>query len=628
MSQNDNNAKLIACETLRSTKAFHELSPGAMEALVEASELLLLPEGTTLFHAGEKYRKVVYVLVQGEMLVERTYGRAEQVQPGEFIGLANYIDHHDYLSSAHAVTQATLLAVSADLMSRMEHERPDFFNVVNRVIAGKLRERNPDRSIAAGILAQPVTRVMKSPVAYCGPETNLRDALMTMKGRRIGSMVVKDRKDNLLGLLTYAGLAEAAILEDARPEDSIMAIACEVPTVLQSDTPLWETEMLMEVDHAKYAIVCEGNVPIGIVSKTDILQILVSRPSTLSNRIRDAHTIPELASLSGKLVDVAANASETNRRPSTAVRLLSETHLMLQNRVVELTLDWMKHKGFGKPPADFAILIMGSGGRREMLLGTDQDNGIIIGEILEEQDTPVDEWFERFAKRLNRNLDRVGYPLCPGEIMLRNPLYRKTLGDWKKQLSGMTSNPSIQDARWANVVLDFDTLYGNDALTIELRRHLLRELSRKPGLLKLMAEDDAEGRPALGIFNQLVTTRDEKGEHIDLKRNGLRIIADAARIFALQNGIAVQNTSDRLNALVRIGKLSGDFTSSIQEAYEEMLDLLLRHQIHQASAGKEPSKQIKLEKLSPKERSSLRMAMRAVKRFQEQLQDEYSGELF
>ena len=79
---------------------------------------------------------------------------------------------------------------------------------------------------------------------------------------------------------------------------------------------------------------------------------------------------------------------------------------------------------------------------------------------------------------------------------------------------------------------------------------------------------------------------------------------------------------------MRIGKLSGDFTSSIQEAYEEMLDLLLRHQIHQASAGKEPSKQIKLEKLSPKERSSLRMAMRAVKRFQEQLQDEYSGELF
>ena len=317
-------------------------------------------------------------------------------------------------------------------MNRLEHARPDFFNALNRVIADKLRERNPDRSISAGLLAQPVTRVMKSPVAYCGPETNLREAFVTMKERRIGSMVVKDKRENLLGLITYAGLAEAAILENSRPDDSIMTVACEVPRVVDSDTPLWEAEDLMERDIAKYAIVCEGNLPIGIVSKTDILQILVSRPSTLSNRIRDAHTIPDLASLSAKLADVAADASETNRRPSAAVRLLSETHLMLQRRVVDLTLEWMKNKGHGKPPADYAILIMGSGGRREMLLNPDQDNGIIIGETPKDQHKQVDEWFERFGKRLNRNLDKVGYPFCPGEIMLRNPMYRQSLSNMEK----------------------------------------------------------------------------------------------------------------------------------------------------------------------------------------------------
>jgi len=452
--------------------------------------------------------------------------------------------------------------------------------------------------------------------------------ILTMKERRIGSMVVKDKKENLLGLITYAGLAEAMLLENSRPDDSIMTVACEVPRVVESDTPLWEAEELMERNIAKYAIVCEGNVPIGIISRTDILQILVSRPSTLSNRIREVLTIPDLASLSAKLPDVAANASETNRRPSAAVRLLSETHLMLQRRVVELTIEWMKNKGHGKPPADYAILIMGSGGRREMLLNPDQDNGIIIAATPQDQHKQIGVWFERFCKRLNRNLAKVGYAPCPGDIMLRNPLYRKTLVEWKQQISQITSNPSEHDARWANVVLDFDTLYGNDALTSELRRHLLVELHRKPGLLKLMAEADAEGRPALGIFNQLVTTRDEKGEHIDLKRNGLRIIADAARIFALQNGIAVQNTSDRLDALVRVGKLSDDFKNSVQEAYEEMMDLLLSHQIRQVNAGKEPTKKIKLEKLTPGNRSSLRMAMRAVKRFQEQLLDEYSGEVF
>ena len=143
-----------------------------------------------------------------------------------------------------------------------------------------------------------------------------------------------------------------------------MTVACEVPQVVEPDTPLWEAEDLMEREIAKYAIVCEGNSPIGIVSKTDILQLLVARPSMLSKRIRAAQTIPDLATLGGKLVDAAADASETNRRPSAAVRLLSETHLMLQRRVVELTLEWMKNKGHGQPPADYTVLIMGSGGRR------------------------------------------------------------------------------------------------------------------------------------------------------------------------------------------------------------------------------------------------------------------------
>ncbi len=115
---------------------------------------------------------------------------------------------------------------------------------------------------------------------------------------------------------------------------------------------------------------------------------------------------------------------------------------------------------------------------------------------------------------------------------------------------------------------------------------------------------------------------------IDIKRNGLRIIADAARIFALQNGVAVQNTTDRLTALVRIGKISNDMRESVSEAYEELLDMLLTHQIKQAENGEKLDKSINPEELTPQTRGSLRMAMRAVKRFQDSLQDEFSASLF
>ena len=95
----------------------------------------------------------------------RPSGREDSVQPGDFIGLANYLDKHDYTSTARATTKSSLLVTSEETLHRLEQEQQDLFNALNRVIASKLRERSPDRSITSGALARPVYQIMKSPVA-------------------------------------------------------------------------------------------------------------------------------------------------------------------------------------------------------------------------------------------------------------------------------------------------------------------------------------------------------------------------------------------------------------------------------------------------------------------------------
>jgi CBS domain-containing protein len=615
-------------QILAATRTFKDVPIGTLKELVNCASKRVLPGGVALFRPGEAYKKEIYILLDGTVVMHRPTGRQDTVLPGDLIGLANYLDKNDYTTKTIATNQSAILAIPEDRFKALEEEHPELFNVLNRVIATKLRERSPDRSISTGVLAHPVTRVMHTPVISCTPETSLRDAFDTMKARKIGSIVVTDDRDLLRGVLTYAGLAEAVMLRNADPSDRVIDIVFETPRVIDPETALWEAEEIMRRHSVEYLIVLDDQNPVGIVSQTDILRILISRPSTLTNRFREADTIKELAKLMPQLVDAAIDIQETNHRPSSAVRLLSEYHLIAQRRVVELTLRWMETKDLGKAPVGFTVLIMGSGGRLEMLLNPDQDNGIIIDDTPISETKEVKEWFDHFCNRLNLNLDLVGYPLCPGAIMARNPLYNKTLSKWKQQISHIVNQPTEKAARWSNVVFDFDTLYGDDALTTELRRHALAEIKNKPRLLKMMSDHDAEGKPAIGFFNQLVTMKDEQGEYIDIKRNGLRIIADAARIFSLQNGIAAQNTADRLNALMRVGKLSTDFKDSVQEAFEELLDLLLTHQIKQAKANKELNKLINPERLSPQSRSTLRMAMRAVKRFQEQLQDDYATDIF
>jgi len=615
-------------QLLATTRTFREVSEGILQRVVKISERRTISAGATLFTAGEAYKKEIYILVTGAVVMHRPSGRQDTVLQGDLIGLANYLDKQPYTTKTVATIESEFLVIGEDSFQKLEERAPELFNALNRVIATKLRARTADRSISTGLLAQPVTRVMKSPVATCLATTPLKDAFRIMQDRKIGSLIVTHENGQLQGVLTYAGLAEAVLLHGAKPPDRIIDAAFEVPRVIAPDTALWEAEELQKRHTAKYLIVLENQVPIGIVSQTDILRILISRPSSMTNRFREATSIGELSELTSQLIDAAQEAQDTNHLPSSAVRLLSEYHLIVQRRVIDITLQGLEERGHGKPPAEFAILIMGSGGRLEMLLNPDQDNGIILADAANIDHVEVKEWFDLFCNTMNRNLDRVGYMLCPGAIMARNSLYHKPLSQWKQQVSRIAEQPTQKAAQWSNVVFDFDTLYGDDDLTSELRRHALSELMKKPRLLKMMADHDAEGKPALGFFNQLVTTRDEQGEHIDIKRNGLRIIADAARIFSLQNGIAAQNTIDRLNALVRVGKISVDFRDSIQEAFEALLDLLLSHQIKQAKRGQKLDKLIDPEKLSRQSRSTLRMAMRAVKRFQEKLQDDYATDIF
>ncbi len=623
-------------EMLSGTQAFNGVEHSAISALVEKSKVHQMNPGEVLFRPGDEYRYTIFIPYLGIMRLRRKNGIEDDVLPGEFIGLGNYLDSATYVSTAIATTATRVLEISAEDFHQLERDHHSLFDSLNRTIANKLREHSRERGISSGILAQPVSSIMKSPVATCSKESSLLDAYQTMKQRKIGSLIITSDDGRMIGMITFPGLAKAMLEKGAEAGDQIVENACQTAIPLEPDTPIWEAEEIQHQTKAQHLIVHEHSVPIGIVSVADILRRLISRPSALMTQIPQAANIKELQTLFGLMKETAADAQEEHHRPSAAVRYLSDTHLALQRRTVELTLKWMKHKGHGKPPCGFAILIMGSGARKEMMLDPDQDNGILIEDCAEYKKPESKIWFERFCKRMNNNLDRVGYFLCPGEIMARNPTYQKTLKQWKKQITKTIQQPSEKGARWSNILFDFDTLYGDDQLTSELRRHVFEEIQQNPKLLQMMMEHDAEGSPAIGMFNRLITTKaiensDKKSkavEVIDIKRNGLRIIADAARIFALQNGVAVQNTTDRLTALARVGKLSNDMRESISEAYEELLGMLLTHQIKQAKKGKKLDKSINTEKLTPQTRSTLRMAMRAVKRFQDSLQDEFSANLF
>ena len=618
-----NPATASPMATLAETRSFKDLDRQTLEVLVAAADTHRIPAGTALFREGEAFGGVVYVLYDGDMRQYRSTGFHCEVHRGDFLALANYVDRSPFGSTVEAFGDCVVLGLAADTLEQLERNYPSLFNCLNRIIAHKLRARSPARDINRGVLARPVRAVMNRPVT-CAPDASLRNAMSLMRQRNIGGLVVTDAENGLKGLLTRASLAEAVLLHGASVDQPVAPGACFQAHTVEPDTPLWQVQEIQQHFDTKYVVVAEDDAPIGVVAQSDILRALVASPGVLAPQAAHSDDLKALAELKSRLVEEAADIREANHWARAAVRFLSETHLAIQRRVVALSLDWMRDQGRGEPPVPFAILIMGSGGRKEMLLDPDQDNGLILADVPQALDAATQAWFECFSDRLNESLAQVGYPLCPGDIMARNPVYRHTLTQWREQVSSIADRPTEAAARWSNIFFDFNTLYGDDALTAALWRHVLETTAAHPRLFSRMAADDARGRPALGFFHQLVaTTWDDSGAHIDLKRNGLRLIADATRIFALQAGVRAQNTSDRLAGLVRLGTFSEPFSTSVGDAYEALLDLLLAHQIDQARAAEPFDTLIDPKSLTEQKRATLRLAMRMVKRMQDRLQEAF-----
>jgi CBS domain-containing protein len=476
---------------------------------------------------------------------------------------------------------------------------------------------------ATGVWAWPARAVMQAPLASGDLSLTVRQALALMQQRRIGSLGVVDDHGQLHGLLTFRSLAAGLTHGAADAEAAVSAAVWETPRTITSDTPLWQAQQNLARFGVKYLVVMEADRPAGMLSQSDLLYTLLSCQRPLLVQIEAAASFAELRDWVNRLGTLAADLRQHNRSAERAIRALSELHLAIQRRGVELVLADLAAEGQGAPPLPFAFLILGAGGRKEMLLNSDQDNAIILADAAA-SDAAGRAWFPPFCERVNHRLDELGYAWCSGGIMACQPDFHKTLADWQQQFSDIAEFPTAHWARWTTVFGDFATLYGDDRLTFALRRHWQAELRRKPRLLQLLVEDDANGTPALGLFNRLVTASDpERRGRIDLKRNGTRLLADAARVYAFAEGIAATHTGDRLRALQRQGRLTAEFGDTVLAAYEELLALTLDHQLRQVVAGEVPDKLLRLRELTPVREETLRMAMRVIKQLQGRMQGEF-----
>jgi signal-transduction protein with cAMP-binding, CBS, and nucleotidyltransferase domain len=275
----------------------------------------------------------------------------------------------------------------------------------------------------------------------------------------------------------------------------------------------------------------------------------------------------------------------------------------MTRRATELAVAAMAEAGRGDPPAPWAMLVLGSGGRGESLLAPDQDNAIV-----HEGTEADDPWFNEVAERATALLDEAGIPYCKGHVMASNEIWRRSLSGWREEVLRWLRTPDPQSLLMIGIFFDFVPVHGDFALAQRLRDFSVEHAAKAQLFLNLMAAQIEHHHAPLGLFGGFKL----KEGRLDLKLGGLFPITCGARAMALKLASPATSTAGRLAAVHDSGTLVQEDMDNLREAHQTVTRIILDQQIADIGAGREPGPRIDPKRLPRGMQARLKQALRTL----------------
>jgi CBS domain-containing protein len=457
---------------------------------------------------------------------------------------------------------------------------------------------------------------------------NLETLARMMDGAETSSVVLIDDDGRPEGIVTERDIARAAF---RLPGGTTAAQVMSQPVkTIDAGEYLYRAIAMMRRAGLRHMPVTDSRG--ALVGMLDLHTALGFASRTLMEQI-DSLTqdtdVDGMARLKAAQVGLADQLFRDNIPATDIQALISGLNLDIYRRVVDRNLAAMTADGLGSPPAEFTVIVMGSGGRGESFLFPDQDNGFIIDDYPDDRHTEIDGWFIKLAERMVADLDRIGLPLCKGFVMATNPLWRKTQSQWRNQISLWSAKKSSTVLRHCDIFFDFRAAWGPAEKARALRDHVTEIAKGNALLLNQMFQSEQDNEPALGWFRRFKTMSETNAPgyrgYLNLKHTGTMPLVEGVRLLTLREGIQAIPTLERIPALHAAGVLSPDEADDLTGAYRHISHLLLRQQIADFKAGRRVTNYVHPSVLTRREAHMLKDSFVAIRNFQIRIRGDFTG---
>ncbi len=362
----------------------------------------------------------------------------------------------------------------------------------------------------------------------------------------------------------------------------------------------------------RLAVTDEAGTVTAMLDERDLMAARLESPVSLAWAISRAEDPQALARAYSGLAALLPRWLEQGAGVARAGALAAAVRDQLFARAAELAAQ------AGPDPGPLALAALGSEGRREQFLATDQDNAMVLGHGADPAAAGL------YASRLMDILARAGLPPCAHGVTADNASWRMTLEGWRAHLAALAREPGPEAVLALSLLADARHVFGDAALTQGLRRALGEAVRASSRALRYMAREAVRFEPPVSVFGALVTERAGPGRGaLDIKRGGVFPLTQGARVLALEYGAERTGTASRLKAAADAGAISEETAEDLAQAMDFMQELRLRFQAQALDAGREPDSYVHPDRITRLERARLKECFKAVAAFQAVLSTKY-----
>ena len=471
----------------------------------------------------------------------------------------------------------------------------------------------------AGGMLRPLREVVSRAPVSCAPETPVREVLKMLHDQRIGSMVVA-QAGVPVGIFTHLDVLNRVALPQADVGGPISGLMSQSLITMEEEEPVIDAALAMVRHRIRHVVVTRDGRLSGVISERDLFGMQRTSLRRIVERVNTAAAVPQLAEAAADVRALGAALLAQGVAAEQLTQMTSALNDSITQRVIELSEP--RHGLEGA----WCWLALGSEGRLEQTLATDQDNALIFT-VAGGGPEAARARFLAFAAEVNLALDACGFPLCKGEIMARNPKWCLTLEEWRALFGGWMRVPQPGALLNACIFFDFRALAGEARLAGELRAQVLRAAAapEHAAFRYCMAQNALLVRPPLGLLREFAT--EEGGEFpgtLNLKTYGARPLVDGARLLALAGALPATSTAARLRAAAAAGLLPQAEADALLDAFHFIQSLRLRRQYVESGVPPGAENRIDPEQLNAIDRRILKAAFRQANVLQERLKQDYA----